>query len=87
MGIPELAERVKAILGEGLHPADIGLSTRNGIVAWVISDRFESMDDLDRQEIVWDLLEKSLTPEERRAVSIVVALTPKERAFHTAGSL
>jgi hypothetical protein len=45
------------------------------------------MDDLDRQEAVWDLLEKTLNPDERRAVSIVVALTTKEREFHKAGSI
>jgi acid stress-induced BolA-like protein IbaG/YrbA len=86
MGSSELAERVKTILEEGFNPAEVGLSTRNGIVVWVISERFESMDDMERQEAVWDLLGKSLTREERNLVSIVVAVTPKERAFHLAGS-
>jgi hypothetical protein len=44
------------------------------------------MDDMERQEAVWDLLGKSLTREERNLVSIVFAVTPKERAFHLAGS-
>jgi acid stress-induced BolA-like protein IbaG/YrbA len=87
VGIAELAEKVKSILEHGFEPAEIGLSTRNSIVAWVISEHFESMDDLERQEAVWNLLDKSLSPEERRAVAIVVALTPKEREFHKAGSL
>jgi acid stress-induced BolA-like protein IbaG/YrbA len=87
VGIQELAEKLRGILEEGFHPAEIGLSTRDGIVAWIVSDQFESMDDLDRQEAVWNLLEKTLDPEERRAVSIVVALTSKEREFHRAGSL
>jgi len=43
------------------------------------------MDDMDRQEVLWEVLEKSLSPEEQRAIAIVVALTPKERSFHLAG--
>ncbi len=88
MGSDEaLAEKVKAILEEAFAPTEVGVSTRDAIVIWVISDRFEDMDDLDRQDAIWDLLEKKLNREERRAVSIVVALTPKERQFHKAGSL
>jgi acid stress-induced BolA-like protein IbaG/YrbA len=85
--IESLAENVKAILKEAFAPAEIGLSTRDGIVIWVVSDLFEGMDDLDRQEAIWNLLEKTLNRDERRAVSIVVALTPKEREFHKAGSV
>ena len=87
MGIAELADRVRDILEKEFHPSVIGLSTRNGIVSWVISDWFEAMDDLPRQEAVWDALEKHLGPEERRSISIVIALTPKEQEFHKAGSV
>ena len=87
MGNPdEFAQKVTSILKEGFAPAEIGASTRDGIVIWVISDRFEGMGDMDRQEAMWDLLQKSLSREEQRAVSIVVGLTTKEREFHTAGS-
>jgi acid stress-induced BolA-like protein IbaG/YrbA len=85
--VDELAHKVTSILKEAFAPAEIGLSTRDGIVIWVVSDRFDGMDDLDRQEAIWDILEKTLDREERRAVSIVVALTPKEREFHKAGSV
>ena len=81
-----LAEKVKAILEEEFKPAEVGLSIRDGIVVFLYSERFEAMDDLDRQEVIWTLLEKRLDREERRAVSIVVALTPQEHAFHRAGS-
>jgi acid stress-induced BolA-like protein IbaG/YrbA len=87
MGNAELGEKVKAILQQGFQPAEVGLSIRTGIVVWVVSERFESLDDLERQESVWALLEKNLTKDERRSVSIVVALTPDERSFHLAGSL
>ena len=82
-----LAEKVKSILKEGFDPAEVDVSTRDGIVVFLTSDRFEATDDLDRQEAIWTLLEKSLDRQERRAVSIVVALTYKEREFHRAGSV
>ena len=81
-----LAEKVKEILKTAFDPAEIALSTRDGIVVFVFSDRFENMDDMDRQEAIWAVLERSLDNNERRAVSIVVALTHKEHEFHTAGS-
>jgi acid stress-induced BolA-like protein IbaG/YrbA len=83
----ELAEKVKAILQEGFGPAEISLSIGESVVVFLYSEQFEGMDDLDRQEAIWSLLEKTLDRDERRAVAIVVALTPKERAFHTAGSV
>jgi acid stress-induced BolA-like protein IbaG/YrbA len=85
--LAELAERVTEILRDSFAPAEVVTSTRNGIVVFVVSDRFEGIDDMDRQEMVWDVLENQLDQDERRSVSIVVALTSKEHAFHSAGSL
>ena len=84
--LEKLTDKVASILKEAFAPAEIGRSTRDGIVLWVVSDRFEGMDDLDRQDVVWGRLEAKLDREEQRSVSIVVALTPKEREFHKAGS-
>ena len=83
----ELAEKLRTILLDGFGPADVTLSVRESVVAFVISERFEGMDDMDRQEAIWSILEKSLDRQEQRSVAIVVALTPKERAFHEAGSV
>lgn len=83
----KLGEKVKSILETAFEPAEVGLSTRDGVVVFLISERFENMDDMDRQEAVWNLLEKSLDREECRELSIVVALTPKERQYHQAGSV
>jgi acid stress-induced BolA-like protein IbaG/YrbA len=82
----ELGEKVKAILKAEFDPAEVNVSTRDAVVVFLYSERFEGMDDMDRQEAIWSLLERTLDREEQRAVAIVVALTPKERAFHTAGS-
>jgi acid stress-induced BolA-like protein IbaG/YrbA len=83
--LTELAEKVKRILTTEFSPAEVGVSTRDGVVVILVSERFEGMDDMDRQEKVWDALRKKTTSQERRSVSIVVALTPSEHVFHAAG--
>jgi acid stress-induced BolA-like protein IbaG/YrbA len=86
MGSPaKLAEKVKRLLTNAFNPAEVEVSTRDGIVVIVVSARFEGMDDMDRQKAVWDILRQSLDSKERRAIAIVVALTPKEHGFHLAG--
>lgn len=82
-----LAEKVLSTFeAEFPPPSEVKLSTRDGIVVFVTSPRFEGLDDPARQQLVWDLLDHSLTVEERRAVSIVVALTPREHSFHLAAA-
>ncbi len=68
-------------------PDEVDVSTRDAVIAFVYSSKFEGREDLDRQDAVWDLLEKRLDRDERRAVAIVVALTPQEKVFHSAGSI
>jgi acid stress-induced BolA-like protein IbaG/YrbA len=63
------------------------VSTRDGVIAFVYSSKFQGMGDMDRQDAIWDLLVKGLDREEHRAVAIVVALTPQEHIFHSAGRL
>jgi acid stress-induced BolA-like protein IbaG/YrbA len=83
----DLTAKVKSILEAGFAPAEVATSTRDALVFFIYSDRFAGMDDMDRQDAIWDLLQKTLDSSEQRAVSIVVALTPKERDFHLAGSV
>ncbi len=85
--IDELSAKVRTLFNEAFAPAEVGVSTRDGIVLFVVSEKFEKMDDMERQEVVWGLLEKSLNRDEQRAIAIVVALTPKERSFHLAGHI
>ena len=48
----------------------------------IISDSFAGMDDADRQDHVWDLLESKLSQTEQRRVLSLIAYTPEEyRAF------
>lgn len=83
----ETAEKVKSLFEKEFEPAEVELSIREGIVVILVSTRFQGMDDMDRQNLAWDLLEKHLDRDERRAIAIVVALTPQENAFHLAGKI
>ena len=66
-------------------PAKVNSGAMGCVV--VCHDRRQSsptMDDMDRQEAIWNLLGEKLTSEEQQvAVSIVVALTPREKAVHS----
>ena len=84
--IIELAEKVKTVFRDAMPDAEVRTAGRKGVTVFVISQKFEGMDDMPRQDLLWDLLEKHLNRDEQRAVSIVVALTPQERAFHLAGA-
>jgi acid stress-induced BolA-like protein IbaG/YrbA len=83
--LTDLAERVKELLNDAFKPAEISVSSRDGVVVILVTERFEGLEDMARQEAVWQVLDRSLTPEERRAIAVVVALTPKEHGFHLAG--
>jgi hypothetical protein len=42
------------------------------------------METIDRINLVWDVLESGLTPEERRHVLTLVPVTPEEEIVYTA---
>jgi len=48
----------------------------------IISDSFAGIDDADRQDQLWDILESKLSQTEQRRVLSLIAYTPEEyRAF------
>jgi acid stress-induced BolA-like protein IbaG/YrbA len=48
----------------------------------IISEEFAGIDDADRQDQVWDILESKLSESEQRRVLSLIAYTPEEyRAF------
>lgn len=80
----ELVEKVRAILTtEFPPPATISLDDDDGIIGVVVSPRFDGLDRMDRVNLIWDLLGGHLSPEERRRVLTVVAVTPEEEIFHS----
>ena len=80
----ELLKKTTKLLRQAFPPpARINLKDEDGIMGVVVSSRFEGLEGLDRQNLLWDVLDKKLTPEERRRVVIIVAVTPKEEIAHT----
>ena len=81
----ELLEKVRALLLKEFPPPDkVELDDDNGIIGAVISRRFEGLESIDRINIIWDLLDKNLTRNERRRVVTIVAVTPIEEIAHRA---
>ncbi len=63
--------------------ADIvdGLETVNStdrVTGWIASRGFNGLEDSQRQDLLWELLEHSLTSEELSRVGPIVTLTPSE---------
>jgi acid stress-induced BolA-like protein IbaG/YrbA len=49
------------------------------VSGYVVSSEFAGMEDADRQDRVWDVLEKNLSPAEQSRILSVLAYTPDER--------
>lgn len=49
------------------------------ISGYVVSKDFDGMEDADRQDRVWDVLESNLSVEEQSRILSVLAYTPGER--------
>jgi acid stress-induced BolA-like protein IbaG/YrbA len=81
----ELAEKVERILKEAF-PSLESLDIRNddGIIGVLVSEQFEGLEAIDRQDRIWSVLDRSLNPEEKRQIQIIVAATPAEHLGHTA---
>jgi len=81
----DILKKVELILTDMFPPPDkVWLEDDDGIIGTVTSSRFIGMNALDRINMIWDALDKSLTPEERKHVVIIVAATPQEEILYTA---
>lgn len=67
-------EKIATTLVNKLGAEYVRLEDGDGISGFVVSSRFRGMPALDRQE----LIEDSLTPEQRRQVLMIAAVTPEE---------
>jgi alpha-glucuronidase len=65
-------------------PDPIHLEDNDGIVGRVASGRFRGLEFIDRINRTWDALDRELTPDERRRVVTIVAVTPEEEIAHRA---
>ena len=79
-----LLNKVESILIEAFPPPDkVKLGENDGIVAAVISTRFEGLTMRDRMNMIWEVLNDKLNKMERRRVLTVVAVTPVEERTHS----
>jgi acid stress-induced BolA-like protein IbaG/YrbA len=84
----KLADKVKAVLEKlKLHGLEVEIEPDTGfkVVAIVTSDEFETMDEGERQQMVWMKLLEELDSHEQTLVEFVHTMAPSEReAAHEA---
>lgn len=81
-----LLSKVTRVLKQAFpRPDQVDLKDEDGIYGTVISSRFKGKDSNERINLIWDLLEKELLPEERKRVVLIIAVTPEEEIAHTGG--
>jgi acid stress-induced BolA-like protein IbaG/YrbA len=77
----KIQEKVKKVLGElPLSSLVIEIEPDNGfkVVAVVTSNDFETMDEGERQHLVWKKLIEKLDPDEQSLVEFVHTMAPSE---------
>jgi hypothetical protein len=77
----EIRENVLRALRDTIDVHYARLDDDDGITGFVVSPRFQGMSSLDRQKLIDDALRRGsslLTPEERRYVLMIAAVTPIE---------
>lgn len=80
-----VARKLKKILEEQFpSPDKVKLRDDDGIIGIVTSKRFRRLDPMQRQDLIFDILASHLSPEERRHVVLIVAVTPEEDAAYAA---
>ena len=68
------------------RPDKVLLEDDKGIIGRVVSDRFKGLDSMERLKMIWDVLDRHLTAEERRRIVIILAITPTEELAHSASA-
>ena len=74
-----LLRKLKKVLTQRFpSPATVKLEDHDGIIGVITSAGFAGMATIDRQNLIGDIVESSLSAEERRRVQVIVAVTPHE---------
>ena len=71
-------KRVLKKLGLGELEIDMEESDSGKVGGFVVSKMFEGMSQLERQNYIWDHLEKELNEEQHRRIRLLLTLTPEE---------
>jgi stress-induced morphogen len=81
----ELAEKVDRALRRAFTDLkSLEINDEDGIIGVLVSPSFEGLEAIDRQDRIWDVLDRALAPEEKRQIQIIVAATPEEHMGHLA---
>jgi acid stress-induced BolA-like protein IbaG/YrbA len=79
-----MVRKVKRLLKEAFPDPDrVQVRDEDGVIGIVTSERFNGLDVIDRQNMIWAAIEKGLTVDEKRRVLTIVAVTPREELAHT----
>ena len=85
-GKSQLLQKLKRALTQRFPPpATIKLEDHDGVIGVVTSPQFAGMETIDRQNLIGEIVETNLEPEERRRVQVIVAVTPDEGTGYLAG--
>jgi acid stress-induced BolA-like protein IbaG/YrbA len=83
----DLKEKVAAVLRKALQPQELVLDDDDGLGGYIVSEKFQGLDSLERQKLLDKLLrapEAGLSKADLRQILVIAALTPEEQALHTA---
>lgn len=78
----ELIDKIKGILQAGFPNAVVELeqavpSTK--VAGLLICPDFEGVEQIERQDLLWNVLSKNLTRPEQLQITAILTLTPEER--------
>jgi hypothetical protein len=74
-----LLRKIKRILSEEFPPpAKVSLEDHDGVIGSILSERFQQMDALDRQNLIGEILAAHLDQKELRCIQVIVGVTPEE---------
>jgi len=76
-----LMQRVQKVLEKEFSSKEILLEPagRGMVDGWIISNSFDGLSDLERQQKIHGLLERHFNPQDRRHILTIFTLTPLEK--------
>jgi len=81
INVPQFVQTLEEALKEKLRNAQVDVEKvgrTNRFRFLVVSDRFRRMHHPKRQNLVWDIVEKVLPPQEMLRISMIITMSPDE---------
>jgi hypothetical protein len=74
-----LLRKIKRILAEQFPPpGKVSLEDHDGVIGYIMSERFERMDMMERQDLIDKILAARLEPKDLRRIQAIVGVSPEE---------